>query len=103
MVRADNLPFRLGDFFAGAAHRALPDAGRHTLRRALLHGAHAHRAEVRHGPRALAGDASRLYATAGARVVALFHVAAFQTHAAQRYSSTRTFARGYKVWMGREP
>src|SRR2546430_14128885 len=77
VVRADDFSFRAWYFFAGSANCALSDAGRHTLRSTLLHGADAHRAEVRHGSRALAGHVSCVHATTGARLVALFHLATF--------------------------
>src|SRR5438445_11150604 len=80
MVRALDFSLRSGNFSAGAADRALPDAWRHFVRGALVHGADVDRTEIRYGARAVAGDAPGFRPTARARMVALFHVAAFQTH-----------------------
>ena len=77
--------FGLGILLAGAAHRALPHVWRHALRRAFLHAARADRTEVRHHPGASARHVPRLRAAARPRMVALFHLAAFQTHAARRH------------------
>src|SRR5439155_9835152 len=80
------------NFFAHTTHRALPHARRHSVRCALIHGAGFDRAEIRYGLRTLACDVARFRAAARARVVALFHVAAFQAHAPERDSNTRAFA-----------
>src|SRR5438132_4256428 len=92
MVRALDFSLRSGNFSAGAADRALPDAWRHFVRGALVHGADVDRTEIRYGARAAAGDAPGFRPTARARMVALFHVAAFQTHPRKRDSGTRAFA-----------
>src|SRR6266567_9497027 len=92
MVRALDFSLRFGNFSARAADRALPDAWRHSVRGALVHGADVNRTEIRYGARAPAGDAPGFRPTAGARMVALFHLAAFQTHHRKRDSSTRAFA-----------
>src|SRR6266496_1962875 len=91
MVRTDDFSLWSGNFSACAADRALPDAWRHSVRCALLHGADVDRAEIRYGTRAAAGDAPGFRPTAGARMVALFHLAAFQTHPRKRDSSPRAF------------
>src|SRR5262249_47918840 len=78
---------------AWAAHCSVPDAGRHFLRGAFVHGSGANRTEIRHGARALAGDDSRVCATASARIFPVFYMAAFQTHTGKRRSKARTFAR----------
>ena len=64
-------------FFAGVPHRSLSHVWWHTVRGPLLHGARPHRTEVRHRDRAPARDVFGLCSTAGARLVALFHLVAF--------------------------
>src|SRR5262249_31054718 len=93
MVCADDFSFWPGNFSTCAAHRPVPDAGRHFLRSAFLHGACPDRTEVRHGARALAGHDPSVSATARARIFPLFHLAAFQTHTSKRHSEARTLAR----------
>ena len=88
MVCTDNFSLWPGNFSARATHRSLPDAGRHFLRGAFVHGACADRTEIRYGARASAGHDSCVRATVGARIFSLFYVAAFQTHTGQRHSKT---------------
>ena len=57
-----------------------------------LHAAGADRAEVRHDRRASPRDVPRLRAAAGPRMVALFHLAPFQTDAAHRHQHARAIA-----------
>src|SRR6266700_4880473 len=92
MVRPLDFSLRAGNFSARAAARAIPDAWRHSVRGALVHGADVDRAEIRYGARAAVGDAPGLRPTARARMVALFHLAAFQTYPRKRDSRTRAFA-----------
>src|SRR4030095_5145336 len=92
MVCADDLSFRPRNFSAWAAHCSVLDAGRHFLRGAFLHGSGADRTKIRHGACASAGDDPGVYATVGARILPVFHLAAFQTHTGKRHSETRTFA-----------
>src|SRR4029077_4725405 len=93
MVRADDLSFWPWNFSAWIAHCAVSDAGRHFLRGAFVHGAGANRTKIRHGARAPAGYDSGVCATARARILPIFHLAAFQTHTGKRHSEARTFAR----------
>src|SRR5436190_4381683 len=101
MVCADDLSFWTRNFPAWPADRSVFDAGRHFLRRAFVHGASADRTKIRHGIRASAGDYPGVYATASARILPVFHLAAFQTHTGKRHSEARTFAR--KRALARQP
>src|SRR5437773_5681331 len=92
MVRAGDFSFWARDFPACSAYRALSHAGRHFLRRTFVHGAGANRTEIRYRARTAPGDGPRFRPAARPRVVALFHLAAFQTHAPKRDSNARTFA-----------
>src|SRR4030095_12110414 len=74
------------------AHRALPYAWRHSLCSAFLHGAGTDRTEIRYRLRTAAGNVPRFRSAACPRVVAVFHLAAFQTHAPKCASNARTFA-----------
>src|SRR5215831_16336946 len=93
MVCADDLSLWSGNLSACAAHCSVPDAGRHFLRGAFVHGAGADRTKIGHGTRAPASDDPRLCATARTRIFPVFHLAAVQTHAGKRRSKARTFAR----------
>src|SRR5438876_7895532 len=93
MVCPHDLSFWPRDFSAWPAHCSVPDAGWHFLRSAFVHGAGADRTTIRHGARAPAGYDPRVCATARARILPVFHMAAFQTHTGKRHSETRTFAR----------
>src|SRR6266404_4212139 len=92
MVRADDFPFRLGNFSACVAHSSLSDARRHPLRGAVVHGAGSDRTEIRYGARAAPRDAPGVCPAARARIFSLFHVATLQTHTGKRDSEARTFA-----------
>src|SRR5437667_514836 len=92
MVRADDFPFRFGNFSARVAHRSLSDAGRHPMRGAVVHGAGSDRTEIRYGAREAPRDAPGVCPAARARIFSLFHVAALQTHTGKRDSEARTFA-----------
>src|SRR5207237_1139268 len=78
--------------FAGSADRALSDAGRNILRRDLLYAAGADRAEVRYRRGAIARHLSRFRAAARPRLVALLHLAPFQTDAPRRDRRARAIA-----------
>src|SRR5262249_58079426 len=93
MVCADDLSLWPWNFSAWSAHCSVPDVRRHFLRCAVVHGARANRTEIRHRARASAGDAPGVCAAARARILPIFHVAAFQAHTGERDSETRTFAR----------
>src|SRR4029077_3194630 len=97
MVCAHDLSFWSGNFSARIAHRAVPDAGRNFLRSAFVHGAGADRTKIRHSARATAGDDPGVCATARARILPVFYLAAFQTHTGQRHPEARTFARSRAV------
>ena len=89
VVRPDGFSLRTGNLSAGAAHCSLSDVGRHALCRDLLYAARANRTEVRHHRRAFARHVPGLRPAAGPRLVALFHLAAIQAHAAGRYWNSR--------------
>src|SRR6476660_4407785 len=93
MVRAYDLSAWPRDFSTWATDCSIPDAGRHFLCGAFVHGPGADRTKIRHGARASAGHNPRVCATARARIFPLFHVAAFQTHTGKRHPKARTFAR----------
>src|SRR6478735_6936607 len=93
MVCARDLSFWPGNFPAWPAHSSVPDARRHLLRGAFVHGWGADRTKIRHPTRAPAGYDPRVCATARARILPLFHLAAFQTHTGKRHPEARTFAR----------
>src|SRR5262245_14197449 len=93
MVCADDFSFWPRNFSARVAHCSVPDAGWHFLRSAFVHGSGANRTEIRHSARALTGDDPRVCATASARILSLFHLAAVQTHTGKCHSEARTFAR----------
>src|SRR5262245_45690258 len=97
MVCPHDLSFWSGNFSAWIAHRSVPDARRHFLRGAFVHGAGADRTKIRHGARAPAGDDPRVCATARARVLPVFYLATFQTHTGKRGSEARAFARSRPV------
>src|SRR5437773_7228248 len=101
MVCAYDLSFWPGNFSAWAAHCSVPDAGRHLLRGAFVHGAGADRTKIRYGARAPVGDDPGVCATARARILPIFYLAAFQTHTGKRHSEARTFAR--KRALARQP
>src|SRR2546423_183314 len=92
MVRADDFPFRFGNFSACVAHRSLSDARRHPVRGAFVHGAGSDRTEIRYSARAAACDAPGVCPAARAGIFSLFHVATVQTHTGKRDSEARTFA-----------
>src|SRR5947208_16191591 len=103
MVRPYHLPLWSWNFFISVAYRALSHARRHSVRGALLHDAGSDRAEIRHGARTVACDVAGFRPAAGARVGALFHVAAFQAHTAKRDSNARTFAQWAAYCRQSEP
>ena len=86
--------FGLGIFLPEAAHRPLSHVWRDALRRAFLHAARPDRTEVRHHRGALARDVPRLHPAAGARMVALFYLAAIQAHPARGHRETRRTSSG---------
>src|SRR6476660_1952823 len=92
VVRADDFPFRFGNFSARVAHRSLSDAGRHPVRGVVVHGAGADRTEIRYGPREAPRDAPGVCPAAGAWIFSLFHLATLQTHTGKRDSEARKFA-----------
>src|ERR1700730_302722 len=102
MVRADDFSFWARRFFAGVPHRTLSHVWRHIVRGPLLYGARPYRTEVRHRDRAPAHDVFGLCSTAGARMVALFHLVAFQTHAAERDQGPRTSSCRRQFWRRSE-
>src|SRR5512132_602670 len=93
MVCAHDLSLWSGNFFAWAAHCSVPDARWHFLRGAFVHGAGADRTKTRHGTGTSAGHDPGVCATARARILPVFHLAAFQTHTGKRHSEARTFTR----------
>src|SRR5512132_1862770 len=93
MVCAHDLSLWSGNFSAWAAHCSVPDAGRHFLRGAFVHGTGADRTKTRHGAGTPAGHDPGVCATARARILTVFHLAAFQTHTGKRHPEARTFAR----------
>src|SRR5436190_5218065 len=93
MVCAHDLSFWPRNFSARIAHCSVPDAGWHFLRSAFVHGSGTDRTTIRHSACAPAGDDPRVCATARARILPVFHLAAFQTHTGKRHSEARTFAR----------
>ena len=97
MVRADRVPFRARNFSPGLADRAVPDVRRNALRGDLVHAARTDRAEVRHDCRAPSCYVPRVCAAARPRMVALFHLAPFQTHPAHSDQQARTTAGGRGV------
>src|SRR5881227_3575085 len=90
MVRADDFPFRFGNFPARVAHRSLSDARRYPVRGAFVHGAGSDRTEIRYSARAAACDAPGVCPAARAGIFSLFHVATLQTHTGKRDSEART-------------
>src|SRR6266849_5083275 len=83
VVCAHRFSFWFGNFFTGIAHRSLFDVWWHFVRGDFLHVAGADRAEVRHDSGAFARHVSCLRPAARPWMVALFHLAAFQAHAAR--------------------
>src|SRR6478735_8360864 len=97
MVRAHDLSLWPWNFSARVAHRSVPDARRHFLRGAFVHGAGADRTKIRHSARATPGHNLGFCTTARARIFPVFYLAAFQTHTGKRRSEARTFARSRAV------
>src|SRR5947208_2319870 len=95
-------PVTTSIFAAGTADRSLPHARWHAVRSALIHGSGFHRTEIRYGARTAAGDAPGFRPATGARLVALFHMVAFQTYAGKCDSRARTFARAHVFWAESE-
>src|SRR5438045_3338696 len=97
MVRAHDFPFWRRGVCSTPADRSLFNVGRHTLRRPLLYGSGSDRTALRYHSFAFAGDVASFRATARPWLVALLHLAAFQTHSRFRYCTTRETSRRYEV------